>query len=326
MTIKTITRAMTACLSLTITAGLALGVSMEASAGDAKKHKKQRVFTEYLRPSTGFNSDCNRPVFDLPAPLPAGLHFDFIGLHDPSVSPGMPDNDALPLSAVDCESDANREVATTTNVEFRTVNGFPDVDSRLKNRRSNEVPTAALLDGTRAALPPEGALGAPFPPTLSQPAGPMSLGEFRNVSGEMKLRCRKDGTAKVRLIVDGYRPNALITVWAVWFATPPGAPGPQIVPLPFGGVPNAVPINRHGRGVFVRELGYCPMDVQENGDRLLVLDLAEHWDGATYGALPEEPFTLFNFLENPQDPTSVFTSHIGGTVTLNRGVFPMALD
>ncbi|MEM1437217.1 MAG: hypothetical protein AAGG11_24440, partial [Pseudomonadota bacterium] len=173
----------------------------------------------------------------------------------------------------------------------------------------------------RTALPPEGLLGAPFPPTHSLPANALTLDEFRDVRGIMKIRCRADGTAKVRMHVFGYRPNALVTVWAVWFATPPGAPGPTIVPLPFGGVPNLVAINGQGYGVFIRELGYCPKDVQENGDQLLVLDLAEHWDGSTYGALPDEPFTEFKFLENPTDQSTAYTSTVGGTVTINRGVF-----
>lgn len=300
-----------------------LTTHLHAPAVSADSARKSRVYYEFLRPSTGFNSDCNEPVFTMPAPLPSDVHFDFIGLHNPEVSPGMVDNDALPLSPDQCAHRARQPVATTTNPVFRAVNGFPDVDPRLKNRRSNEVPMPSLLDGTRTALPPEGVLGAPFPPTHSIPADAMTLKEFRDVKGIMKLRCRADGTAMVNLWVFGYRPNALVTVWAVWFATPPGAPGPSIVPLPFGGAPNMVAINQRGFGTFKRELGYCPKDVQENGDQLLVLDLAEHWDGSTYGALPDQPFTEFRFLEDPTDPSSVFHSTIGGTVTINRGVFRM---
>ncbi|MEL7536592.1 MAG: hypothetical protein AAFZ58_11560 [Pseudomonadota bacterium] len=305
-------------------AGFALLATIATSAAASENHT--RVYYEFLHPSTGFNSDCNQPVFELPAPLAPDIHFDFIGLHNPHVSPGMPDNDALPLTPDACAYSADQAVATTTNPAFRIANGFPDVDARLKNRRSNEVPMPTLLDGTRIAAPPEGAVGAPFPTTHSQPAGPLTLGEFRNVGGIMTLRCRADGTAKIKIRVFGYRPNAMLTVWAIWFATPPGAPGPAIVPLPLGGVPNLVAINRRGHGVFVRELGYCPKDVQPNGDQMLVVDLAEHWDGATYGALPDQPFTEFDFLENPTDPSTRFRSYIGGTVTLNRGVFRMTAE
>ena len=297
-----------------------------ATAAGSAAAAEERLFSERLKPSTGFNSDCNQPIFTLPAPLAADIHFDFIGLHNPGTSPGMPDNDALPLTAESCTDALNQAVATTTNLDFRTVNGFPDVDARLKNRRSNEVPMPTLLDGTRIAAPPEGAVGAPFPTTHSLPADAITLGEFRNVSGRMSVQCRADGTSKVRIKVFGYRPNALVTVWAVWYATPPGAPAPAIVPLPLGGVPNLLSINNLGSGVFVRELGYCPKDVMENGDRMLVVDLAEHWDGSTYGALPDQPLTEFDFLENPTDPVSGFRSYIGGTVTVNRGVFRMTAE
>ncbi|MEM9386449.1 MAG: hypothetical protein AAGA68_15440 [Pseudomonadota bacterium] len=306
---------------LRLTVGLA---ALAAAASTA--HGEDREYVETLKPSTGFNSDCNQPIFALPAPLPPDIHFDFIGLHNPATAPGDAGNDASPLTQDSCVKALDQAVATTTNPDFRAANGFPDVDERLKNRRSNEVPMPTLLDGARIAAPPEGALGAPFPTTHSIPADAMTLGEFRDVRGFMRVTCRDDGTGAVEIRVFGYRPNALVTVWAIWYATPPGAPGASIVPLPFGGVPNMLAINNRGNGVFSRELGYCPMDVTENGDQLLLVDLAEHWDGSTYGALPDQPLTEYDFLLDPTDPESAFRSYIGGTVTMNRGVFRMTAE
>ena len=287
-----------------------------------------RVFVERLLPSTGFNSDCDTPIFRAPAPLPENAHFDFIGLHDPDAPADEPTRDAIQLIPSDCSENLDRDIATTSNAAFRAANGgFPDADPRLKNLRTNEVPKAAMPDGTRLFLPPEGATPPPFPPTNSAPNTPLTLGEFRDVSGKMVLKCRADGSARVRLKVRGYRPNSLLTVWAVWLATAPGTPGPGVVPLPFGGVPNVLPIGKKGRGNFVRELSYCPRDIQPNGDQLMVLDIAEHLDGATYGALPDVPLAASEFMLDPADPSTRFSSVIGaGIVTVNRGIINMTLE
>lgn len=286
-----------------------------------------RVYEEPLLPSTGFNSDCDTAIFNLPAPLLPDGHFDFIGLYNPDATdPADPARDAAALSPDDCTESSNHAIATTTNPIFQAINGFPDVDPRLKNLRTPEVPTPALPDGTRLWLPPQGAASPGLPPTRSLPVEAMTLGEFRAITGSMKLRCRRNGTAKVSIKVSGFRPNALVTVWAIWLTTPPGALDPAPVPQPFGGVPNVLPINKHGNGRFVRELSYCPMDIDADGDQLMMLDLAEHWDGVVYGALPDQPFGDFPFLPNPTDPASFFTSPIGGVVTVNRGVINMTLQ
>ncbi len=305
---------------LILTSLLAAVVTVSANADP-------RVYDEPLLPSTGFNSDCDTPIFTLPAPLFPEGHFDFIGLHNADATdPTDPTRDADALSPNDCTDSLDRAIATTTNPVFRTINGFPDVDPRLKNLRTHEVPKPALPDGTRLWLPPQGATSPGLPPTQSLPAEAMTLGEFREITGHMKLRCHRNGTAKVSIKVAGFRPNALVTVWAIWLTTPPGAVDPAPIPQPFGGVPNVLPINKHGNGRFVRELGYCPMDIDADGDRLMMLDLAEHFDGVVYGALPDQPFGDFPFLPNPTDPTSFFTSPIGGVVTVNRGVINMTLE
>ena len=284
------------------------------------------TYIETLRPSTGFNADCDRAIFDLPAPLPPDLRFDFIGLHNAdALEPNDANRDATRLVPEDCTRSADKAVATTTHPVFRAINGFPDVDPRLKNLRSNEVPKPVVPDGTRMTLPLHGQTPPPFPPTLSVAGEAMTLGEFRSVGGYLKIRCRADGSARAAMRVYGFRPNALVTVWAIWLTTPPGGNEAGPVPLPFGGVPNLLSINPAGVGRFVRELSYCPKQVRPNGDRLMMIDLAEHWDGVVYGALPDVPFGEFRFQADPGDPNSIFTSPIGGTVTVNRGVFNMTL-
>jgi len=302
----------------------AIAVSLTSAALPAKA--AETVYVEPILPSTGLNSDCDTPLFEMPLPLPVDTHFDFIGLYDPNSPAEGPERDAIELAPSDCSDQLETAIATTSNPDFRAANGFPEPDSRLKNLRSDEVPVIALPDGTRQFLPADGAVPAPFPPTRSQPSEALTLGEFRDVSGEMTLRCREDGSSSVRIRASGYRPNSLLTVWAIWFATPPGAPEPGIVPLPFGGAPNVLPIDRNGQGVFFRELGYCPKENQPNGDQLMVIDLAEHWDGNVYGAAPDLPFVEATFQPDPSDPAT-FTSPIGaGIVTVNRGVINVTLE
>ena len=285
-----------------------------------------REWVRMLHPSTGINSDCDTPLFQMPAPLPADSHFDFIGLYDPDAPADGPQRDAIPLTPEDCQTSLDRLVATTSNAAFRAENGFPDPDSRLKNLRSHEVPKPAGPDGSRLFLPPEGTLPPPLPPSNSLPNVPLSLGAFRAVSGSLHLSCFDDGTADVRIELAGYTPNEILTVWAIWLTTPPGAPGPTSLPLPFGGTPNVVIPDATGAAIFERELGYCPLDPAPDGSQLVVIDIAAHWDGGAYGAIPDVPLSEATFLPDPADPSSAFNSVIGaGIVTVNRGVIPMSV-
>ncbi|MEE4299746.1 MAG: hypothetical protein V2J24_09915 [Pseudomonadales bacterium] len=296
------------------------------AAGTAAFADEPRILQAKLVPTTGFNSDCDQPIFRLPAPLPADLHFDFVGLHDPAIEvDGLP-RDAIALSPEDCKRSGDRRVATTSDPDFQEFLGFPPPDPRLLNLLSNQVPVITLPDGTRTFLPPQGALPPPFPPARSLPSEPQTLGRFRDVDGRMRIRCRADGTARVRIRVSGYDPNMLVTVGAVWLTTLPGVPGPIGAAFPFGGVPNVMPIDRNGNGVFVRELGYCPMDIQPDGSQLMTVAIDEHWDGSNYGAQPDLPFAEARFLLDPADPTSAFTSPIGaGVVAVNRGAFAVTV-
>lgn len=306
-------------MTLMFTGSLAVADSLVAT-------EKSRIHIAKLFPSTGFNSDCDQPIFQLPGPVPADLHFDFIGLYNSEDEGDSLPRDTLPLVPADCDSGKKKLIATNSNDAFRAFLNFPEPDPRLKNLLSNQVPIIAFPDGSRTALPPQGVLPPPLPASRSLPAEPQTLGGFRDVSGQMKVRCRKDGTAIVRIKVQGYDHNSLVTVGALWLTTPPGATTPSVIPAPFGGVPNVLAINPNGEGRFVRELGYCPTEVQPNGSQLLAIAIDEHWDGSNSGAQPDLPLGEAKFLLDPNDPGSAFTSSIGaGIGAVNRGMFPMTV-
>ena len=304
--------------------GLAIACGIGAIGLQNAEAEGTRVWVRSLLPSTGFNADCDTAIFQMPAPLPPDAHFDFIGLHDPTLGA----TDAVPLQTSDCQDQLDTLVATTSNADFRLINGFPDADARLKNLRSNEVPKPASPDGTRFFLPPEGATPPPFPPTNSLPNAPLTLGEFRDIGGKMVLKCAGNGSASLRISLKGYTPNEVLTVWGIWLATPPGAPGPTIVPLPLGGTPNVIVPDRRGQANFERQLSFCPMDTAPDGSQLLVIDIAAHWDGSAYGAVPDVPLPngVTGAAATFIDPVSEepFTSVIGaGIVTVNRGIIRM---
>lgn len=305
----------------TVAVALLLGSVSSAYAGG----NGTRVWFRLLQPSTGFNTDCTAPVFQLPPEITPEVLVDFIGLHDPDAPASGPDRDAIPLTADDCVNNGDKEVATTVNQTFLNLFGLPDADTRLKNLRSNEVPVVAGADGSRSFLQAEGSTSAPLPATLSLPSAPLTLDEFRGVRGFMFLKCRADGTAKVRIDVYRYRPHELLTIWALW-AFPEGLGVINAAALPFGGVPNAMIPNERGYARFVRELSYCPMDAQENGAKLMWLDIATHMDGAVNGATPDVPVLQSTFTD-ASDPSVNFSSVVGfGTTVQNRGIIQMAVD
>ncbi len=301
----------------TITVLLLIGnISVSIAGGE------QRIWKRSLLPSTGFNSDCAAPIFRARAPLNPDINIDFIGLYNPDAPPQGPNRDALALTAQDCIDNGNADIATTVGPALINDFGAPDADSRLKNLRSNEVPVVSSVNGTRTFLKPHGTTAPPNPATASLPSAPLRLNEFRGVDGSLHVKCRRDGTARVKIKLKHYRPNEVLTVWAIWVSPGPDGGDYQFASRPFGGVPNILIPNRHGRAQFVRDLSYCPMVEQDDGAQLLWLDVATHLDGSVYGATPDIPRVETTVIADPDDPSATFTSPLSiGITTINRGIF-----
>ena len=266
-----------------------LGLPVPAPADDAGT----RTFDIRGEAVTGFNEVCGEPLqaLPLPEPLSPTFHGAFVGAFDPT--PGAVS--ALPLTPENCSDDVI--LATTTDPTYRAAFGFPDADPRLKNIPLRQVPTTVTLDGLRSALPPLGAAPPnPFPPTKSAPNAPITLGAWLSARGHMRITCEADGSASVKIWFRNLIPNGIYTMWALWRATPPGAPGPGFVPLPFGGVPNAFVPNKHGAATFERDLAACPMDVTPDGSVVMFVSTAYHSDGSLYGATPELPLRPVDFV------------------------------
>ncbi len=244
---------------------------------------------------TGANRLCGEPVMQLdaiPAPLPGDFGGDFVGEFDPA--PGA--TDAIPLSPTNCDDDIL--LATYTDDNFLSGLGVPEADNRIVNVPLRNVPVNATPNGIRLSLPPQGVLPAnPFPPTKSNPNDDITLSEWLSARGRMTLKCRADGTASVKIRFHNLIVNGVYSMWGLWATTPPGAPAATMVPLPFGGVPNAFIADKKGKAQFERKIAYCPFDATPDGSRLLFVSTAYHSDGSLYGATAELPAFQVSFQE-----------------------------
>ncbi len=241
--------------------------------------------------STGPNDVCDKPIWELPAPLPPAAHFTLLGEYDSSESA----TSAIPLQQDNCNS--NTVLATTIDPEFQGFFGFLDPDPRVTNLRLNEVPVVASFDGIRQQLPVHGSPGSvPLPPTRSVPNEPVTLGDWFDASGKMWMRCR-DGEAKVVAYFRHLIPNGVYSMFGIWLTTPPGANSPTFLPVAFGGVPNTLVANSRGSASFSRKLSYCPKGEQQDSSILMFVDLAYHSDTTTHGAFPFRPTGTVQLLD-----------------------------
>ncbi len=268
-----------------ITGLIGVNLPVTSMAGQVLKVKGINV--------TGANRLCGEAVMQLngiPAPLPIDLGGDFVGEFDSN--PGAVD--AIPLSPTNCDDDIL--LATYTDDGFLGALGVPEADDRIINIPLRNVPVNASPNGVRLSLPPQGVLPAnPFPPTKSSPNDEITLGKWLDARGNMTLKCHADGTAAVRIFFRNLIANGIYSMWALWATTPPGAPGPTMVPLPFGGVPNVFVANKQGRAKFIRKLASCPLDTTPDGSQLLFVSTAYHSDGSLYGATAELPAVPVSF-------------------------------
>lgn len=269
--------------------------------------------------STGVNERCGEPLFSLPPPFPPDFHGAFVGEFDPT--PGAVA--AIPLTPTNCDDDIL--LATSTDPVFLGGAGLPDADPRIKNIPLRDALVIATPDGVRTSIPPLGALPPnPIPPVKSEPNDPITLGTWLNARGRMTITCKEDGSARVRARFEELIPNGLYTMWGLWKTTPPGAPGPTLVPIPLGGVPNALVPNQDGNATFRRKLALCPMDLAPDGSQLMIATLAYHSDGNLYGGVPE---LAVGEVEFRAPDGSTFTSNLApGTVDHDQMEFPITVS
>ncbi len=269
--------------------------------------------------ATGINDLCGLPLFNLAVieGIPPTIHATILGEYNPD------GETPIPISPSNCDDDI--VVVTNTDPNFLARAGLPDIDIRLKNIPLRDVPVISSPDGRRSTLPSLNSVpGNALPPTKSNPNGVIKLGDWLNAQGWMYLRCNADGTAKVKIRFKNLIPNGLYSLWGLWNATPPGASQARLVPVPLGGIPNAMVPDEQGRATFTRQLASCPKDQAEDESIMLFVDLAYHSDGDLSGAFPQIVGSPTKF--KTKDGTEFSSVLVPGAVTHDHVLFLISGD
>jgi hypothetical protein len=111
--------------------------------------------------------------------------------------------------------------------------------------------------------------------------GPITLGQWLEAGGTLKIRCTDDGRAEVDLHLYDLIPNGLYTVWAGLGAVT-GAN-----PIALGGIPNVFVADEEGDGRFSRTINFCPMDLRPGEAPLTFVEVVFSENNSLTGAAPE---------------------------------------
>lgn len=222
--------------------------------------------------ATGANRFLDEPLWFMDGGL--GLaSFSFVFAHNPD------GDEALPLTS---SSPRDTVLATGLDENFLAALGMStaDIESRYINRPYKDVQvTVNPFTGEKVSVPM--ALQAETGTvSRSGPLTDVTLADWLKGRGLMEIKCRRDGTAKIKTYLSGLIPGGVYTAWGLFSQDINGDGIDDILaPVPFGGVPNVIIPTSRGRAVFTRKLGYCP---QEESN-LQIIDITYHSDGNVYG-------------------------------------------
>lgn len=114
-----------------------------------------------------------------------------------------------------------------------------------------------------------------------------TVADWDRTSGQMRVMCAADGTARAELTLRDAMPNAVYTLWEVG-AVNPGTPAEQGAVGPFGGLPNVLLTNSKGCGHVEVELPSCPTRSCVGGDSCVsYVSAFYHFDNQVYGGSPD---------------------------------------
>ncbi len=230
--------------SLSVTALIIMMLTSYAYASDEDRDdQKSRSWKISGTAVTGPNDRCGERQWILPPPFDSpDMHFTIIGAYnsDPKAT------NSIPLNSELCAK-PDTLLATYSNPILNELGGFLEPDSRLTNLPLRQVPQKAFPDGTKATLPKQSeSMGNPFPPTLNEPNFPITTGMWLEGGGELKIKCNKNGTAKINGKFWGLVPNGIYGMYATWLTALPGSDSLTFIPIAFGGVPSLIAPDEDG--------------------------------------------------------------------------------
>jgi len=239
-----------------------------SSVNIATKHVKATAVT-------GVNRVLGETLWDLGHGLgTAGL--TFVGGYDPENS------DPTILTP---DSSKETVLATVLDANFLAILGLTlaDIDPSLVNVPLREVRVIADPAGNRMQVPSvTEVLGGEL--SRSLPNDPITVKQWLEGKGYLKIMCKADGTATIKFKFDKLLENGVYSLWGIYAVEGVN----HIVPYPLGGVPNAFIAGKNGKAKTERVLNFCPMDETIPGAAtLLMIDIVYHSDGSIYSGSPD---------------------------------------
>ena len=263
-----------------IVLGLALGISGVAQAHDDHDDQRGKLIKINGVAVIGDNNLFQKPLWDLGAPFGTAF-FNWVFAYNP---------DGLQPFNVTADMPGDTVLAGGIDPVAQFLGLVPDVvDQSMINVPLHQTPVIVDNTGLRAQVPSaEGQHGLQV--TRSLPNNPVTIATWLKASGRLTLKCNDDGSAVAKIRLKNLLENGVYTLWTIHKVDSDGDGAIDgIAPYPFGGVPNVLVPDEHGRTEIKRRLGYCPTE----DENLLFVDVAWHSDGNVYGGAPDLPFAAF---------------------------------
>jgi len=245
--------------------------------------------------TTGTNRAFGEPLWDLGPPL-GTFGCNTVAAFNP---------DGKEPIALTADMPASTVLATYVDPAILVMMGIPQdkVDPSTINVPLRDVKVVSDLGGSeRIAVKHSSQATSEIEPTQAEPAGPITLGDWRRASGKATIKCT-DTLSKISLKFSGLIPNRLYTAWGMFNS------GGQLVAVALGGAPSVFLSDAEGNASFKRVLNFCPLQSIQGQPSLLYLDIIYHSDQMVYGLVPD--LTL--------------TGLMGGVISHSQFEFPFAV-
>ncbi len=134
-----------------------------------------------------------------------------------------------------------------------------------------------------------------------------TVGDWEQISGQLRVKCKDNGTSTVTIGVRDAFPNSVYTLWEIGVKTPLSETE-SVYGIPLGGIPNVMVTDNRGCGYKKVNLPYCLVRACEAGavSCTSYVSAFYHWDGQVYGG----------------SPTATWAGAPGGIYSSNQIVWP----
>jgi hypothetical protein len=182
-----------------------------------------------------------------------------------------------------------------------------EVPAGLLNVPLREVGMNGFYDGL-SYLPRPDAFEAEryrtFAPGQAYHTGDITVADWMSARGNLRFICRSNGTSRLTLRLHNLIPHRIYSVWA-FFNSNEAMPFDNFGPVrPLAGLPNMVVSGDDGKGVFKRDLNFCPMNLREGEVELGAVFVNYHSDIETSAGVLS--FTDFDRYPGTSTHTQLF--------------------